>query len=147
MKEKSKNVPQQRKSNVWKWVTKSCISSEKFKTTSNILRYEKIHEKYLDISDPIFTMNRAREQNVIFRLFSVHHKIFLYANFQGGLTPSSGFLPIDIPFLTNMWWEYFSSNIWTVFYQSELELSYLEQNWGKTRPLLLKAFETSNFHW
>ena len=27
------------------------------------------------------------------------------------------------PFLANMWWEYFSFNIWTVVYQSELELS------------------------
>ena len=61
-------------------------------SNANIFRFQK----------SIFTMNRARDQNIIFRLFSVHHKIFLYAKFQSGLTPSSGFLPIDIPFLTNM---------------------------------------------
>ena len=44
-------------------------------------------------------------------------------------------------FLANMWWEYFSFNIWTVFYQSELEFSDLDQKWAKTRPLLLQILE------
>ena len=48
---------------------------------------------------------------------------------------------IDTPFLANMWWEYFSFNIWTVFYQSELEFSDLDQKWAKTRPLLLQILE------
>ena len=68
----------------------------------------------------------------------------MHAKFQSGLTPRSGFLPIDIPFLANIWREYFSFNILTVLYQSELELSYLDQNWAKTRHLLFKTFESSN---
>ena len=66
-------------------------------------------------------MKGALDQNVIFRFFLEHQKIFLHAKFQGGLTPPSGFLPTDTPFLANMWREYFSFNIWAVVYQSELE--------------------------
>ena len=51
------------------------------------------------------------------------------------------FLPIYTQFLANMWRKYFSFNIWTVVYQSELELSDFDQNWAKTRPLLLKTLE------
>ena len=86
-------------------------------------------------------MKWASDQNVIFRVFSNHHKIFLHAKFQSGLTPCSSFLPIDIPFLANMWREYFAFNIWTVFYQPELEFSDFDQKWAKSRPLLLKILE------
>ena len=86
-------------------------------------------------------MRGAWDQNTIFRVFSEHHKIFLHAKFQGGLTPCSGFLSIDTPILANMWWEYFSFNIWTVFHLPELEFSELDQKWAKTRHLLLKNLE------
>ena len=55
-------------------------------------------------------------------------------------TPPSGFLPIVTPFLANMWREYFSFNIWTVVYQSELEISDLDQNSAKTGPLLVEIW-------
>ena len=100
--------------------------------------------KYFQISNSIFTMNGAWGQNAIFRFFSELRKIWLHTKFQSGPTPRSGFLPIYIPFLANIWREYFSSNILTVLYQSELELSYLDQNWAKTRHLLFKTFESSN---
>ena len=80
-------------------------------------------------------------KRVIFRVFSEHHKIFLHAKFQGGLTPPSGFLPTDTPFLANMRREYFSFNIWTVVYQPELEFSDFDKKLAKTRPLLLENFE------
>ena len=76
-----------------------------------------------------------------FQVFLEHHKIFLHAKFQGGLTPRSGFLSIDIPFLANMWRKYFSFNISTVVYQSEVEFSDFDQKWAKTRLLLLKILE------
>ena len=101
----------------------------------------KIFGKYLE---NICTMKGAWDQNIIFRFFSELHKIWVHAKFQSGLTPPSGFLPIDIPFLANIWREYFSFNILTVLYQSELELSDLDQNWAKTRHLLFKTFESSN---
>ena len=63
------------------------------------------------------------------------------AKFEVFTTPPSGFLPIDTPFLANMRWEYFSFNIWTVVYQSELEVSNFDQNWAKSRRLLLKIWE------
>ena len=56
------------------------------------------------------------------------------------------FLLIDATFLANMWCKYCSFNIWTVAHQSELELSDLDWNWAKTRHLLFKTFEISNFH-
>ena len=56
-------------------------------------------------------MKGAWDQNVIFRLFSDLHKIFIHAKFQGGLTPPSGFLPMDIQFLAIVWQKYFSFNI------------------------------------
>ena len=43
------------------------------------------------------------------------------------------FLPKDTTFLANMWCKYFSSNIWTVVHQSELELSTLDQKRRKNR--------------
>ena len=42
------------------------------KTASNILHDEKNHEKYLYISDPIFTMLLAPEKKVILEFFSEH---------------------------------------------------------------------------
>ena len=38
-------------------------------------------------------------------------------------------------------WEYFSFNIWTVFYQSELEFSDFDQKWVKSRSLFLNILE------
>ena len=58
--------------------------------------------KYLHISKSIFTMKGAWGQNVIFRVFLELHKIWVHAKFQSGLTPPSGFLPIDILFLANI---------------------------------------------
>ena len=43
-----------------------------------------------------------------------------------------------------MWWEYFSFKFCPVFHQSALELSYFDQNWAKTRPLLFKIWKFSN---
>ena len=43
-----------------------------------------------------------------------------------------------------MWWEYFSFKFCPVFHQSALELSYFDQNWVKTRPLLFKIWKFSN---
>ena len=43
-----------------------------------------------------------------------------------------------------MWWEYFSFKFCPVFDQSALELSYFDQNWAKTRPLLFKIWKFSN---
>ena len=86
-------------------------------------------------------MNGVRYKKIILRFFSGHGVILLYAKFEVYTTPRSGFLPIDTPFLENMWWEYFSFNIWTAFYQSELEFSDFDQKWAKTRPLLLNILE------
>ena len=92
-------------------------------------------------SNSIFTKMGAPDKKFILRFFSRHEVICLCAKFQVYLTPPSGFLPIDTPFLANIWWKYFSFNIWTVFYQSELEFSDLDQKWAKTRPLLLQILE------
>ena len=64
------------------------------KTASNILYDGKNDEKYLYISDPIFTMLLAPEKKVILRFFSQHKKICLCAKFEVSPTPSTGFLPI-----------------------------------------------------
>ena len=78
-----------------------------------------------------------------FRALSWHQAICLCTEFKVLLTPEQ-FLPIDTTFFANMGWEYIPFNIWTVVHQSELELSDLDQNWAKTRPLLFKTFELPN---
>ena len=85
-------------------------------------------------------------KKVILRFFPQLDVICLCAKFEVSLTPATGFLPIDATFLANMWCKYFSFNIWTVAHQLELELSDLDQNWPKTRHLLFKTFDISNFH-
>ena len=92
-------------------------------------------------SNSIFTMKGVRYKKSYFEFFLKHGVIYLCAKFEVYTTPPSGFLPIDTPFLANMWWEYFSFNIWTVVYQSELEFSDFDQKWAKTRPLLFKNLE------
>ena len=87
-------------------------------------------------------MKGAWDQNVIFRFFSEHHKNFFTCQISRWSDTRFRFFPTDIPFLANMWREYFSFNIWTVVYQSELELS--DQNWAKIRPLLFKTLESWN---
>ena len=72
---------------------------------------------------------------LIVTLDSIHNScdVFIVCStfkFQIYVTPPSDFLPIDIPFLANMWREYFSLNIWTVNHQSELEFSVFDQNWA-----------------
>ena len=116
------------------------------KEASNNLNYEKNHEKYLYISNSTFTMMLAPVKKVILRFFPQLDVICLCAKFEVSLTPATGFLPIDATFLANMWCKYFSFNIWTVAHQLELELSDLDQNWPKTRHLLFKTFDISNFH-
>ena len=44
------------------------------------------------------------------------------------LTPPSGFLPTDTPFLANMWREYFSFNIWAVFTSQNWNFKILMKN-------------------
>ena len=94
---------------------------------------KKNHEKYLYILNSFFTVKKN-----YFEVF------WLCAEFEVSLTPATGLLPIDIPFLTNMWQKYFSSNIWTVFHQSELKFSNLDPNWAKNRLLLLTTLDVSN---
>ena len=114
---------QQAAGRMWKrlWDELNVICKNK---APNIWRGKK-ECKYLHISKLIFTMKGAWGQNVIFRFFLELHKIWVHAKFQSGLTPCSGFLPIDIPFLANIYREYFSFNILTALYQSELELKAL----------------------
>ena len=66
------------------------------------------------------------------------------AKFQGSLTPSTGFLAIDMTFLTNILGNHFSRNIFAVFYHSEFKFSNLNPNWAKNRPLLSKTLYVSN---
>ena len=77
-------------------------------------------------------------------VFFQHKVIYLCAEFQLYLTPSTGFLPIDIPFFANIVLEYFFNKFLRVFHQSKLELSDSDENWAKTSPLLLQIFESSN---
>ena len=41
--------------------------------------------------------------------------------------------------------KYFSTKIFTVLHESKKELSDLDQNWAKTRPLLLEILKPSNY--
>ena len=66
-------------------------------------------------------MNGARDQNVIFWFFSEHHKLFLYAKFQGGLTPRSGFCQYISHF-----WQICDGNI----FPSIFEQLFTSQNWN-----------------
>ena len=66
------------------------------------------------------------------------------AKFQGYLTPTTGFLAIDITFLTNIQGNHFSHNICAVFYHTGLKFSNLDPNWAKNRLLLLKTLDFSN---
>ena len=100
--------------------------------------------KYLYFSNCIFTMMSAPVKKVILRFFSRHEVIYLWVKFQVSLTPSTGFLPANTTFFTNIWREYFFPNILRVFDQPEVEFSKSGQNWANTRPLLLKTFESSN---
>ena len=64
------------------------------KTASNILHDAKNDEKYLYISDSIFTMLLAPDKKVILNFFSEHKVICLCAEFEVYPTPATGFLPI-----------------------------------------------------
>ena len=112
------------------------------KTASNILHYEKNDDKYLYISDPIFTMFLTPVKKIILRFFSCHEVICLCDEFEVSQAPGTCFLPITASFWTNMWWEYFSLKFCRVFNQSALELSYFDQNCAKTGHLLFKTFES-----
>ena len=72
------------------------------KTASNSLHYEQNHEKYLYISDPIFTMLLAPEKKVILDFFSEHKVICLCVEFEVYPTPATGFLTMTASFWTNM---------------------------------------------
>ena len=72
------------------------------KTASNISHDEKNHEKYLYISDPIFTMLLAPEKKVILEFFFEHKLICLCPKFEVSPTPATGFLPITALFWTNI---------------------------------------------
>ena len=73
------------------------------KTASNILYDGKNDEKYLYISDPIFTMLLAPEKKVILDFFSEHKVICLCVEFEVYPTPATGFLTMTASFWTNMW--------------------------------------------
>ena len=89
-------------------------------------------------------MMSAPDKKIILRCFFQHKVIYLCAEFQLYLTPSTGFLPIDITFFGNIGLEYFSNQFLRVFHQSKLELSDLDEKLPKSRPLLLNIFESSN---
>ena len=100
--------------------------------------------KYLYFSNFIFTMMSAPVKKIILRCFFKHTVIYLCAKFQVSMIPSTGFLPTNTTFFTNIWWEYVFLNLLRVFDQPEVEFSKSGQNWANTRPLLLKTFESSN---
>ena len=60
-------------------------------------------------------------EKIILRCFSKHKMIYLCAEFQLSQTPSTGFLPIDIPFFANIVLEY--------FFNKFLRVSH-SQNWN-----------------
>ena len=72
------------------------------KTASNILYDGKNDEKYLYISDPIFTMLLAPEKKVILDFFSDHKVICLCVEFEVSPAPATGFLTMTASFWTNM---------------------------------------------
>ena len=72
------------------------------KTASNILHDAKNDEKYLYISDSIFTMLLAPDKKVILDFFSEHKVICLCAEFEVYPTPATGFLTMTASFWTNM---------------------------------------------
>ena len=108
------------------------------------MRQYKYWCKYLYISNSILTMMSAPVKKIILRCFFKHKLIYLCAEFQLSQTPSTGFLPIDIPFFANIVLEYFFNKFLRVFHLSKLELSDSDENWAKTSPLLLQIFESSN---
>ena len=89
-------------------------------------------------------MMSAPDKKIILGCFFQHKVIYLCAKFQLYLTPSTGFLPIDITFFGNIGLEYFSNQFLRVFHQSKLELSDLDEKLPKSRHLLLNIFESSN---
>ena len=89
-------------------------------------------------------MMSAPDKKIILGCFFQHKVIYLCAKFQLYLTPSTGFLPIDITFFGNIGLEYFSNQFLRVFHQSKLELSDLDEKWPKSSPLLLNIFDSSN---
>ena len=88
----------------------------------------------------------GHSEKCCFELFLQAQPNFLVEKFQGSLSPPSCFSRIDHPFLTNIWWIYFSLNLFTVLYQPKVELSISDQNWAKNRPLLFEIFNLPNFH-
>ena len=114
----------------------------------------KINYKCLYILNSIFIMMGAMMEEVILGCFFRTRYFVGVHKFEAPLTPSTSFSPINATFfLTNMWWEYFSSNLCTVFHQSGLELSDLTQNWAKAglyfsqllKPLISR--DCGKVHW
>ena len=73
-------------------------------------------------------MMSAPDKKIILGCFFQHKVIYLCAEFQLYLTPSTGFLPIDIPFFANIVLEYFFNKFLRVFHLSKLELSDSDEN-------------------
>ena len=87
-------------------------------------------------------MKGVTAKKLILRVFLKHNQKKLLAKFQLWQPPPSCFLVLDDPYLTNICWKYFSWNLFTVLHQSKLKLSNLDQDWAKTRPLLLKTWKS-----
>ena len=76
----------------------------------------------------LFVLHTWQNKKIILRCFCQHEVIYFCAEFQLYLTPSTGFLPIDITFFANIGLEYVFNNFLRVFHQSQLELPDLDQN-------------------
>ena len=81
-----------------------------------------------------------RIKKIIWRCFFQLELICLCAKFYAYPAPATCFLPINVTFLTNMWWQYFSFNFCRVFHHSKVEFSDLDHNWARNTPLLFKTF-------
>ena len=83
-----------------------------FKTASNILHDKKNYEKYLYISNSVFTMNSSSDKKIVFCYFLGEGSIYMWQKFQLCQSPYSCFLQkYHIFCITDMWTLFFWKNI------------------------------------
>ena len=94
--------------------------------------------KYLYSSNLYFTLGPTVKKAILSFFLSMISFV-TPKNFNFDRPPLRVICPYVQDFLTNI--RYFSSNIWVVYGQFELNWCVFDQNWAKTRPILFEIFQ------
>ena len=95
--------------------------------------------KYFHTSNCILTRRTALRKKY-FEMFFYNWPLVSWRKISGFTVQPFSFFVKKMPYLSSyLCGKYFSTKIFTVLHQSKKELSDLDQNWAKTRHLLVKT--------